>query len=144
MASKVTFERIEQLICDWFPDPEPEIASVRGFRAIATLLLSAVVLGTVNARELHRFTGYHPAFIASVAWNMRNNGLWTAQGYNASHWLSSSGEVDEHLFLQDFDIASGSVWCPDAEFLYDAIDGWEVFRQLEALSCPLGRRGDER
>ena len=132
MAARITFEQVERLVCDWFSDPEPETACVRGFRAIVSLLLSAVVLGTVEPGKLRRFTGYHPAFIASVAWNMRNNRLWTAQGYDTSHWLSSSGEVDEHLFLRDFDIASGSVWCPDAEFLCDAIDAWDVYQQLES------------
>lgn len=135
MAAKVTFEQVEQLIFAWFPDPEPETATVRGFRAIATLLLSAVVLGTVKPTELHRFTDYHPAFIASVAWNMRNNGLWTRQGYDASHWLSATGEVDEHMFLIDFDIASGSTWCPHAEFLHHAIDSWNVFEQLEPVAA---------
>jgi len=142
VAARVTIEQLEHLICAWFPDPEPETPCVRAFRAIASLLLSAVVLRTVGLGQLQRFTGYHPAFIASVAWNMRNNGLWTAQGYDASHWLSSAGDIDERLFLQDFDVAAGSTWCPDAEFLRDAIDTWDVFRQLEPQTAARwGRRG---
>jgi hypothetical protein len=132
MAARVTFERVQQLVCDWFPDPEPKTASVRGFRAIASLLLSAAVLGTVEPGQLRRFTSYHPAFIASVASNMRNNNLWTVQGYDTSHWLSSAGEVNERSFLEDFDVAAGSSWCPDAEFFHDAIDAWDVYQELES------------
>jgi hypothetical protein len=113
VAVRVTFERVEQFVCDWFPDPEPETAYVRGFRAIVSLLLSAFVLGTVEPRKPSRFTGYHPAFIASVAWNMRNNNLWTTDGYDTSHWLSPAG-----------DLAGGS---------YDSIP-------LEANACILGGR----
>lgn len=131
MASRVTFERVEQVICTWFPDPEPETDSVRAFRAIAGLLLSAVVLGTVELGKLRRFTGYHPAFIAAVAWNMRNSGLWTAHGYDASAWLGPTGDVNEQMFLEDFDVAAGSTWCPDAEEPREAIDTWDVFCELE-------------
>jgi hypothetical protein len=132
VAARVTFERVQQLVCDWFPDPDPKTASVRGFRAIVSLLLSAVVLGTVEPGKLQQFTGYHPAFIASVASNMRNNHLWTAHGYDASHWLSPAGEMDERLFLEDFDVAAGSTWCPDAEFFHDAVDAWDVYQELES------------
>lgn len=135
MGAKVTFEWVEQLICSWFPDPEPDNAYVRAFRAIASLLLSAAILETVEVGKLRRFTGYHPAFIASVAWNMRNNGVWTAKGYDASRWLSSAGDLDERVFLEDFDIATGSAWCPDAEFHHDAIDTWDVFLELEPAAA---------
>jgi hypothetical protein len=88
----------------------------------------------VEPGELRRFTGYHPAFIASVAWNMRNNRLWTARGIRYLALAKPRGVVDEHLFLEDFDIAPGTVWCWDAEFLHHAIDAWDVYKQLEPLA----------
>jgi hypothetical protein len=140
MDNRLTFICIEQFIAIRFPDQEPEILSVRAFRAVTSLLVAAAVLKTAEPCQLQDFTGYHPAFIASVSWNMRNNGLWTAAGYDTSDWLSSSGDMDDRMFLEHFDIAAGTTWCPDAEFLHDAIDVNIVYRDLNASLFGLRRQ----
>jgi hypothetical protein len=43
---------------------------------------------------------------------------------------SSSGDMDDRMFLEHFDIAAGTTWCPDAEFPDDAIDTDLVYRDL--------------
>jgi hypothetical protein len=84
----------------------------------------------VEPTKLQQFTGYHAAFIASIAWNMRNNRLWTPATYDTSSWQSASGQMDDRLFLEDVDVALGTVWCPDAECPNDAIDTYQVYRDL--------------
>ena len=115
-----------------FPDPEPELLCVRAYRAVASVLLSAAVLQTVEPRKLHQFTGYHSAFIASIAWNMRNSKLWTATGYDTSRWLSASGEINDLLLLEEVEVAWGTGWGTDAEFPHDAIDIYQVYQDLAA------------
>ncbi len=127
MGSYFTFRWVEEFIADRFPDPEPWLECVRAYRAVDCLLFSAAVLGTVEPHKLQAFTGYHPAFIAAVAWNMRNSRLWTANGYDSSQWLSSSGEMNNEAFLEDVGVAFGDVWCPDAEFPEDVIDVYQAF-----------------
>ena len=116
MGRTLTFSWVEQFIANRFPDPEPELFCVRAYRAICSLLFSAALLGTVEPRRLQEFTGYHPAFIAGVAWNMTNNRLWTRSGYDTSGWLSSDGKMDDGQFVDEVDVALGTVWSPDAEF----------------------------
>ena len=130
MGNRLTFEWVEQFIETRFPDPEPEILCVRAYRAVAGVLLSAVVLQTVEPRKLQQFTGYHPAFIASVAWNMRNSRLWTATGYDTSLWLSATGEMNDQSFLEDVEVAWGTGWGTDAECPHDAIDTYQVYADL--------------
>jgi hypothetical protein len=130
MGNRLTFGWVRHFIEARFPDPEPEIPCVRAYRAVASVLLSAVVLETVEPTKLQQFTGYHAAFIASVAWNMRNNKLWTPTTYDTSCWQSASGQMDDRLFLEDVDVALGTAWCPDAEFPNDAIDTSQVYRDL--------------
>jgi len=137
MCNRLTFEWVEQFIETRFPDPEPEILCVRAYRAVASVLLSAAILQTVEPRKLRQFTGYHPAFIASVAWNMRNSKLWTATGYDTSRWLSVSGEMNDLLMLGDVDVAWGNGWGPDAEFPRDAIDTYQAYKDLVAQSKSL-------
>ena len=137
MGNRLTFEWVEQFIETRFPDPEPEILCVRAYRAVASVLLSAAVLQTVEPSKLQQFTGYHPAFIASVAWNMRNGKLWTATGYDTARWLSASGEMNDLLMLEDVEVAWGTGWSPDAEFPHDAIDIYQVYKDLVAQSTSL-------
>jgi len=77
MALPLRFEWIEEFIAERFPDPEPELFCVRAYWAVDCLLFSAALLGTTEPTRLQRFTGYHPGFIAAVAWNMQGNRLWT-------------------------------------------------------------------
>lgn len=133
----LTFEWVEQFIKIRFPDPEPELLCVRAYRAVASVLLSAAVLQTLEPKKLRRFTGYHPAFIASVAWNMRNSKLWMATGYDTSRWLSASGEMNDLLMLEDVEVAWGTGWRSDAEFLHDSIDTYQVYEDLVAQSTRL-------
>jgi hypothetical protein len=141
MGRILAFSWIEKFIADRFPDPEPELFCVKAYRAVASLLFSAVLLGTTEPRRLQQFTGYRPAFIAGVAWNMINNRLWNRTGYDSSRWLSSDGKVDDALFLEEVDIAWGSAWSVDADFPDDAIDTYGIYEDVRAFP---GVREDRR
>jgi hypothetical protein len=83
--------------------------------ASAKLLLFAAVEGTIDPIRLASRTGYPIEFILAVAWNMRNNKLWTHDGYNSSRWLSPTGVLDETEFWDDVDASLGTVWFQGAE-----------------------------
>lgn len=134
MADILSFSWVEEFIANRFPDPYPESLTVRAYRAVAGLLLSAAILGTAEPRRLQEFTGYHAAFIAGVAWNMINSHLWNPSGYDCSSWLGSEGTIEDSRFLSDVDIALGSVWSPDADFSGKSFDTYEIFFDLNALA----------
>ena len=83
--------------------------------ASAKLLLFAAVEGTTDPIRLASRTGYPIEFILAVAWNMRNNKLWTPDGYNSSRWLSPAGVLDETEFWDDVDASLGTLWFQGAE-----------------------------
>ncbi len=133
MGRCLNLQWVEEIIAHRFPDPEPELLCVRAYRAVCCLLFSAALLGTIDPKRLHGFTGYHPAFLAAVAWNMRNNHLWTGTSYDASHWLSWSGELNKDAFLEDVSVAWGETWCDDAEFPHAKIDVYLVYKDLASV-----------
>ncbi|HKW18321.1 MAG TPA: hypothetical protein VJO35_12515 [Terriglobales bacterium] len=94
--------------------PEWEHDVTNSWDAIAILLLSAAVIGTTAPCMLARFTGYDLGFICAVAWNMRNNGLWTATQYKMT-WSPDVGVCDLSSFWDEVSVGSGSLWCEDAE-----------------------------
>ena len=60
-------------------------------------------------------TGYPIESILAVAWNMRNNKLWTSADYNSSRWLSPTGVLDETEFWDEIDAGLGILWYEGAE-----------------------------
>ena len=83
--------------------------------ALAKLLLFTAVEGTTDPIRLASRTGYPIEFILAVAWNMRNNQLWTPDGYNSSRWLFPTGVLDETEFWDDVDASLGTLWFEGAE-----------------------------
>jgi hypothetical protein len=122
MDQTLNFLWVQGFIANKFPDPEPELVSVRAYRAVAGVLYSAALLGTVGVPELARFTGLHPACIAAISWNMHNSHLWTPAGYDSSGWLSREGEINEVEFLEHVDVACGHMWCEAADRMGEAIN----------------------
>jgi hypothetical protein len=85
--------------------------------ASAKLLLFAAVEGTIDPTRLASHTGFPIEFILAIAWNMRNNKLWTADGYHSSRWLPPTGELDESEFWDDVAAGLGILWYDGAESL---------------------------
>ena len=85
--------------------------------ASAKLLLFAAVEGTIDPIRLVSQTGYPIEFILAIAWNMRNNKLWTPDGYDSSRWLSPTGELNETEFWDDVGAGLGTLWFEGAESL---------------------------
>ena len=130
MDQTLNFIWVQGFIANKFPDPDPELVSVRAYRAVAGVLYSAALLGTAAVPELARFTGLHPAFIAAISWNMLNNHLWTPAGYDSSGWLSHEGEMNEVEFLEHVGVAWGDMWCEDVNVMGYAIDVYDAYRRL--------------
>jgi len=95
----------------WLYDPSAE----NGWDATAILLFSAAVLGTTDPWTLARFTGYGVGFVCAVAWNMRNNRLWTATRYLPKRWSLEGGIDDRSPFWEEVSVGCGSQWEPGAE-----------------------------
>jgi hypothetical protein len=133
MNQTLNFIWVQGFIANKFPDPGPELVSVRAYRAVAGVLFSAALLGTAAVPELARFTGLHPAFIAAISWNMHNSRLWTPAGYDSSGWLSREGEMNVVEFLEHVGVAWGDMWCEAADRMGEAIDVCDAYRRLEAL-----------
>lgn len=71
---------------------------------------------------------------------MVNSRLRKRSGYDTSGWLSSEGTMNDAMFLEEVDIALGHVWTADAEFPEDAIDTYEIYRDVSAFpNAPDGR-----
>ena len=132
-----TIDLVKDFIAKRFPDPEPNLDCVKAYRATASLVFSAAILNCGEPTPLRRFTRYPAAFIAAVAWNMNNNRLWSSFGYNSSHWLRSTEEMDDRLFFEDVDVALGNVWCPNAEFPNDAFDSYQIYREVTDVTFHL-------
>ena len=88
--------------------------SSNAWDAAAVLLFSAVVIGNTAPTLLAKFTGYDLGFICAVAWNMRNNGLWTAEQYKPT-WSLESGVDDSSRFWDEVSVGCGSLWFEGAE-----------------------------
>jgi hypothetical protein len=95
----------------WLYDP----SGGNGWDATAILLFSAAVLGTTDPEILARFTGYDVGFVCAVAWNMRNNGLWTATQYLPKRWSLETGIDDRSPFWEEVSVGCGSQWEQGAE-----------------------------
>lgn len=83
--------------------------------ATAILLFSAAVLGTTDPNILAKFTGYNMGFVCAVAWNMRNNGLWTATRYMPKDWSPETGVDDHSPFWEEVRVGYGWLWYEGAE-----------------------------
>jgi hypothetical protein len=104
------------------------------------LLLFSAVEGTIDPIRLASRTGYPIEFILAIAWNMRNNKLWTPDGYNFSRWLSPSGGLNEKEFWDDIDASLGTLWFDGAESPA-SIPADEVYwRAVKQRQSPCPRR----
>jgi hypothetical protein len=83
--------------------------------AVAILLFSAAVLDTTDPSILATFTGYDLGFICAVAWNMRNNNLWTATEYKPQDWSKAEGIDDFSSFWEEVSVGCGDLWFQGAE-----------------------------
>ena len=83
--------------------------------AVGIVLLSAALLGTIDARELMAFTRYSRQFVSAIALNMLNNRLWADGGYDHSSWLLEDGTMEEEELWEHIEIACGMLWMPKAD-----------------------------
>jgi len=72
-------------------------------------VFSAAILRSTNVATLCAFTGYGRQYVAAIAENMANNGLWQGDQYVASGWLRDDC-LDENEFGRQIDVALGMLW----------------------------------
>src|SRR5437762_3579824 len=66
----------------------PDTGAENPYFGLQLVLLSAAMFGTTDIYKLSNFIGCAPAYVAAVATNMLNNGLWDAYGcYDCSAWF---------------------------------------------------------
>jgi hypothetical protein len=117
----MTFEEIRTTVKDRYHHDENDRVALQfsGFIhdlpliAICIVLVSAVVRGTANVDQLSDFTRYSKGFIAAIAYNMENSGLWKEGRYDASDWSPNGNplprnEHEEEQFWEHVDIGEGS------------------------------------
>jgi hypothetical protein len=95
---------IEEMAFDVAPD-DPMIAAM-------VVVFSAALLRITNVDALSVFTRYSPQFVSAIAHNMQRNDLWRGDDYEASYWLRDRA-FDQHEFLEQVDVACGTVFCND-------------------------------
>jgi len=95
--------------------PEWDHDVTNSWDAVAILLFSAAMLRTTVPSILAKFTGYDLGFICAVAWNMRNNHLWTATQYKPQNWSLEERIDDSSDFWEEVDAGCGTLWFGGAE-----------------------------
>jgi hypothetical protein len=113
-----------------YPDVDDEGFSIEcsGFvhehpmTAIATVLISSIMLATTDVSRLATFTGYSERFVSAIAVNMANSRLWKNGEYECGGW--SSGNLlprnleEDSEFWEHIQIAEGSLFCADVESIF--------------------------
>jgi len=87
----------------------PEVAVDCPNFPVMVVVFSAALLRSTNVATLCAFTGYGRQYVAAIAENMANNGLWQGDEYTASGWLRD-GCLDEDEFGRQIDVALGMLW----------------------------------
>lgn len=99
-----------------FPDVEDDRDDNADYEhpmtAVGIVLLSAAIMGTVDASRLALFSGYSRQFISGIAVNMQNNKLWNNGRYDTATWLSPDGTINGNALWEHIDVACGMLWMP--------------------------------
>jgi len=106
--------------------------------AISVVLFSAALIETTNPTSLAKFTGYDLGFVCAVAWNMRNNRLWTATEYVSKKW--KIGEpLSGDAFWEEVSIGAGTLFFEGAE-VYQSIQVDEMNFEPKLKISPIELR----
>jgi hypothetical protein len=92
-----------------------DVAAEDPMVAVMVVVFSAALLRITNINALCVFTGYSHQFVSAIADNMQSNDLWRGENYEASYWLRDRA-FDEHEFLEQVDVACGTVFCRDQAY----------------------------
>ena len=82
--------------------------------AVGVVLLAAGMHGITSPCELMTLTGYSQSFISAIIFNLRNNGLWDRNRYDASTWIAADGAINDAEFWDHIAAACGDLWFPSA------------------------------
>ena len=119
-----------EIMHDLYPAVEDERSDELPYEhpmtAVGIVLLSAAMMGSVDIAVLTSFTGCSTGFIAAIAFNMTNNGLWANGRYDTSDWLPRDSGIQVEELWEHVEIACGNMWRPVGDDR-DPLDPCKVF-----------------
>src|SRR5208282_6697868 len=104
---------LQAMMHDMYPAVEDErddyLRYEHPLTAIGAVLLTAALLGSIDHEVLVTFTGYSPAFVSAISFNMNNNRLWENGCYDISAWLAEGESINHDELWNHIEIANGTM-----------------------------------